>query len=151
MDAEMSRQSTPVTLSSLRQMKRAGEKFTCLTSYDAAFTRLLDEAGVDVILVGDSLGMVIQGHETTVPVTMDDMIYHSRAVAKTCRRPLLMVDMPFMAYASIEQALVNATRRMLDGGLRSSSWRAMACNLRSPPPWRGAAFRYVPIWACNPK
>ncbi|HGX92626.1 MAG TPA: 3-methyl-2-oxobutanoate hydroxymethyltransferase [Candidatus Tenderia sp.] len=112
----MSRQSSPVTLASLRRMKQAGEKFSCLTSYDAAFTRVLDEAGVDVILVGDSLGMVIQGHDTTVPVTMDDMVYHSRAVAKTCRRPLLMVDMPFMAYASVEQALVNATRLMQEGG-----------------------------------
>ena len=112
----MSSSQHAVTLAALRKMKQAGEKFTCLTSYDATFTRLIDEAGVDVILVGDSLGMVIQGHPTTVPVTMDDMVYHSRAVARSCRRPLLMVDMPFMAYASVEQALTNASRLMQEGG-----------------------------------
>ena len=112
----MSETNAPVTLTSLRRMKQAGEKFSCLTSYDAAFTRVLDEAGVEVILVGDSLGMVVQGHASTVPVTMDDMVYHSRAVARECQRPLLMVDMPFMAYSSVDQALLNAARLMQEGG-----------------------------------
>ncbi len=107
---------TAVTLSRLRKMKQQGEKFTCLTAYDASFTQLLDEAGVEVILVGDSLGMVIQGHSTTVPVNMEDMIYHSRAVARGRQRALLMVDMPFMACTLVEQALVNATRLMQEGG-----------------------------------
>ena len=72
----------PVTLSTLQQMKQRGEKIACLTAYDASFAALLDAAGVDVVLVGDSLGMVIQGHDTTVPVTMDQMVYHSSAVAR---------------------------------------------------------------------
>lgn len=106
----------PVTLSHLQDMKRKGEKFSCLTAYDAAFGRVVDEAGVDVILVGDSLGMVIQGHSTTVPVTMDDMVYHSQAVAKGNETALLMVDMPFMACPTVELALINATRLMQEGG-----------------------------------
>ena len=111
----MIKRVVPVTANSLCKIKSQGQKFSCLTSYDAAFTQVIDHAGVDVILVGDSLGMVIQGHATTVPVTMDDMLYHTRAVARTCQRPLLMVDMPYMAYASVEQALVNATRLMQAG------------------------------------
>ena len=110
------RTAAPVTLTRLRQMKAAGDKFACLTAYDASFAQLLDEQGVEVILVGDSLGMVIQGHDTTVPVTMDDMVYHSRAVARGCRRALLMVDLPFMACATPEQAVTNAARLMQEGG-----------------------------------
>ncbi|MFZ5592776.1 MAG: 3-methyl-2-oxobutanoate hydroxymethyltransferase [Pseudomonadota bacterium] len=106
----------PVTVTTLRDMKRKVEKFACLTAYDAAFARLIDEAGVEVILVGDSLGMVIQGRGTTVPVTMDDMVYHSQCVARGCGRALLMVDMPFMSYAILEQALRNAARLMQEGG-----------------------------------
>lgn len=106
----------PVTLNHLRKMKTRGEKFVCLTAYDASFARVVDEAGVDVILVGDSLGMVIQGHNTTVPVTMEDMIYHSRAVAQGNETALLMVDMPFMACPTVDLALVNATRLMQEGG-----------------------------------
>lgn len=110
-------QSRPtVTLSTLRQYKRRGEKFTCLTAYDASFAALLDRAGVDVILVGDTLGMVIQGHDTTLPVSVADMIYHSRCVARGSRRPLLMVDMPFMSYTTPLQAVGNAARLMQEGG-----------------------------------
>ncbi len=112
----MSHERKPVTLTQLRNMKAAGDKFSCLTAYDAGFARVVDEAGVDVILVGDSLGMVVQGHKTTVPVTVDDMVYHSKLVARSCERALLMVDMPFMAYATMEQALVNAMRLMQEGG-----------------------------------
>lgn len=108
--------TAPITLNRLREMKARGEKIACLTAYDASFARLLDTAGVEVILVGDSLGMVIQGHSTTVPVTMDDMVYHSRAVARGNERALLMVDMPFMACPTVELALVNATRLMQAGG-----------------------------------
>ncbi len=103
---------SPVTVVSLQNMKRSGEKIACLTAYDASFARLLDDAGVDVLLVGDSLGMVVQGQETTIPVTVDDMVYHSRAVARGRRRALLMVDMPFMSYGRPEQALDNAARLM---------------------------------------
>ena len=102
----------PVTLSTLAQMKQRGEKIACLTAYDASFAALLDAAGVDVVLVGDSLGMVIQGHDTTVPVTMDHMAYHSAAVARGLYRPFLIADLPFMSYPTRELALANAVRLM---------------------------------------
>lgn len=108
--------ASAVTVSTLKQMKRNGEKIACLTAYDTSFAVMLDTAGVDVLLVGDSLGMVVQGRDSTVPVTMDDMVYHAAAVARGRRRALLMVDMPFMSYATPEQALVNAARLMQEGG-----------------------------------
>jgi 3-methyl-2-oxobutanoate hydroxymethyltransferase len=108
----------PVTLNTLDQMKQRGEKIACLTAYDASFAALLDAAGVDVVLVGDSLGMVIQGHDTTVPVTMDHMAYHSAAVARGLHRPFLITDLPFMSYPSRERALTNAVRLMQEGGAR---------------------------------
>jgi 3-methyl-2-oxobutanoate hydroxymethyltransferase len=108
----------PVTLTTLDQMKQRGEKIACLTAYDASFAVLLDAAGVDVVLVGDSLGMVIQGHDTTVPVTMDQMVYHCAAVARGVHRPFLMADLPFMSYPSGELALSNAVRLMQEGGAR---------------------------------
>ena len=104
------------TVNTLRKKKQAGEKIVCLTAYDASFSYLLDHAGVDVILVGDSLGMVIQGHETTLPVTMDDMVYHTRIVASQCQQALLIADMPFMSYSNIDQALSNAARLMKESG-----------------------------------
>ncbi len=104
------------TVASLRRMKQTGEKIACLTAYDASFSAVLDGAGVDVILVGDSLGMVVQGHDSTVPVTVADMVYHSRAVASRCSQALLMVDMPFMSYTSPRQALENAALLMQQGG-----------------------------------
>ena len=106
----------PVTLATLDKMKAQGERIACITCYDASFAALVDEADVDVILIGDSLGMVIQGHDTTVPVTMDDMVYHTRAVSRGMQRPLLMADMPFMSYPSREEALTNAARLMREGG-----------------------------------
>ncbi len=106
----------PVTLTTLAQMKHQGEKIACLTAYDASFAALLDAAGVDVVLVGDSLGMVIQGHDTTVPVTMDHMVYHCAAVSRGLSRPFLMADLPFMSYSSPELALANAVRLMQEGG-----------------------------------
>jgi 3-methyl-2-oxobutanoate hydroxymethyltransferase len=99
-------------------MKEQGEKIASITCYDASFAALVDEAGVDVVLVGDSLGMVIQGHDTTVPVTLDHVVYHCRAVAKGLFRPFLMADMPFMTYTSREQALQNAIRLMQEGGAK---------------------------------
>lgn len=99
-------------------MKADGEKIACITAYDASFATLVDDAGIDLVLVGDSLGMVIQGHDTTVPVTLNDIIYHCRAVAKGLYRPFLMADMPFMTYASKEQALENAVRLMQEGGAK---------------------------------
>jgi 3-methyl-2-oxobutanoate hydroxymethyltransferase len=108
----------PVNLGTLHRMKAEGEKIAWLTAYDASFAMLVDAAGVDVVLVGDSLGMVIQGHETTVPVTMDDMVYHTKAVARGLARPFLVADMPFMSYATREQALANAVRLMQEGGAK---------------------------------
>ena len=105
-----------VTVTQLRKMKQAGDKIVSLTAYDASFARVLDQQGIDVILVGDSLGMVIQGHETTIPVTVDDLVYHSKAVASACHSALLMVDLPFMSYTSPEMALRNAARLMQEGG-----------------------------------
>ncbi len=108
----------PVNVSTLGKMKSEGEKIACITCYDASFAVLVDEAGVDLVLVGDSLGMVIQGHDTTVPVTMDDIIYHSKVVARGLYRPFLVADMPFMSYSSKEQALQNAVRLMQEGGAK---------------------------------
>jgi len=108
----------PVTLATLARMKADGKKIASLTCYDASFAVLLDEADVDVVLVGDSMGMVIQGHDTTVPVTMDEIVYHCRAVARGLHRPFLIADMPFMSYPSKERALENAVRLMQQGGAK---------------------------------
>ncbi len=105
-----------ITTVALQQMKQRGEKIAVLTSYDASFTHLLEAAGVEVILVGDSLGMVIQGRESTLPVGVDEMVYHSACVARARSRALLVVDMPFMSYSSADQALSTASRLMKDGG-----------------------------------
>ncbi len=112
----MSEQSSqPVTVATLIAMKRAGNKFACLTAYDASFATVLDTAGVELIMVGDSLGMVVQGHDSTLPVRMDDMIYHSQCVARGSRHALRVVDMPYKSYDTPAEALVNATRLMQDG------------------------------------
>jgi len=106
----------PVNVSTLRSMKEGGEPMACLTAYDASFAALVDAGGVDLVLVGDSLGMVIQGHDTTVPVTVNDVVYHTRAVSRGLRRAFLVADMPFMSYANPEQALENSVRMMQEGG-----------------------------------
>ncbi|MEJ2298181.1 MAG: 3-methyl-2-oxobutanoate hydroxymethyltransferase [Woeseiaceae bacterium] len=106
----------PVNVSSLRRMKADREPIACLTAYDASYAALIDAAGADLVLVGDSLGMVIQGHDTTVPVTVDDIVYHCRNVARGLRRAFLVADMPFMSYTEPGQALDNAVRLMQEGG-----------------------------------
>lgn len=106
----------PITLTTLRAMKRAGEKIACLTAYDASFAQLLETAGVELLMVGDSLGMVIQGQDTTLPVSVADMIYHTRNVRRGNTRALVVADLPFMSYASPAQALGNAARLMQEGG-----------------------------------
>ena len=105
----------PITIPTLLAKKNTGEKFTCLTAYDATFAKIASDCGVEVILVGDSLGMVLQGHNSTLPVTMEDMIYHVRCVAQGNNEALLMADMPFMAYATPEQAMSNAAKLMQAG------------------------------------
>lgn len=107
--------SKRVTVRTIREMKSKGEKIVSLTAYDASFARVIDEQGVDVILVGDSLGMVMQGHDSTVPVTVDDIIYHSKSVAPQCKRALVMADLPFMSYTNPNQAIANAARLMQEG------------------------------------
>jgi len=111
-----SEHSRRITIATLREMKRNEERFVCLTAYDTAFAKILDQAGVDLILVGDSLGMVVQGHETTIPVTMDDMVYHCSLAARGISRAMLVADMPFLSYATPDQALANAARLMQQGG-----------------------------------
>jgi 3-methyl-2-oxobutanoate hydroxymethyltransferase len=105
------------TVPELLRMKHRGEKITCLTAYDYSFARILDSAGVDILLVGDSLGCVIQGHENTLPVTMDEMIYHTRAVARGRKRALVVADMPFLSFqVSPQQAVINAGRFLQEAG-----------------------------------
>ena len=108
--------SPPVNVSTLRDMKASREPIACITAYDASFAQIVDIAGADVVLVGDSLGMVVQGHDTTVPVTVEDVIYHTRGVARGLLRSFLIADMPFMSYTTPEQALENAVRLMQEGG-----------------------------------
>jgi 3-methyl-2-oxobutanoate hydroxymethyltransferase len=108
--------SPPVNVSTLREMKDKGEPIACLTAYDASFAQLVDMADTDIVLVGDSLGMVIQGYDTTVPVTVADVIYHTRTVARSLQRAFLIADMPFMSYTTPVQALENAVRLMQEGG-----------------------------------
>jgi len=105
----------PVNVSTLARMKKDSEPIACLTAYDASFARLVDRAGVDLVLVGDSLGMVIQGHDTTVPVTVDHIIYHSKTVARALTPGVLVADMSFVSDGRPEQALGNAGRLMQEG------------------------------------
>jgi 3-methyl-2-oxobutanoate hydroxymethyltransferase len=105
-----------VTTADIRK-KKGVEKIAVVTAYDVAFARLADQAGVDIVLVGDSLGMVVQGQPTTLPVTVDDMIYHARAVNRGVERAHVVVDLPFMSYqASVEDGLRSAGRLMKEGG-----------------------------------
>jgi 3-methyl-2-oxobutanoate hydroxymethyltransferase len=106
----------PVTVSTVRGMKQAGEKIACLTVYDASFTKRLEEAGVEVLLVGDSLGMVIQGHDSTQRVRLEDMAYHTRCVARARGRALLVVDLPLLTYSTPALALESAAQLVREGG-----------------------------------
>ncbi|MGB5260576.1 MAG: 3-methyl-2-oxobutanoate hydroxymethyltransferase [Gammaproteobacteria bacterium] len=105
-----------ISLDTLQAMKHRGDKIACLTVYDAGFTRLLEAAGVEVFIIGDSLGMVLMGYETTVPVTMDDMLQHAANVARVGRYACRVVDLPYRSYTDNAQALANARRLMDEGG-----------------------------------
>jgi len=115
-----------ISLSTLKTMKGNGEKFAVLTAYDASFAHLAETAGIEVMLVGDSLGNVILGYNSTVPVTMDDMLHHTRAVSRGNDKSLLVADLPYMAYASDEQAMTNAAALMQAGAqvvkLEGGAW-----------------------------
>jgi len=109
-----------VTIGDIREMKQRGEKIPMLTAYDYAFAKIIDEAGVPLILVGDSLGMVILGYESTIPVTMDEMIHHVKAVVRGTKHALVIGDMPFMTYhVSLEDTLRNAARFIQEGGAQA--------------------------------
>jgi len=118
----------PVTTLSLKTLKQQNQKFSCLTAYDATFAKHASDAGIDVLLIGDSLGMVLQGRESTLPVTLDDMIYHTRCVSRGSERPLVMADMPFNSINSLEETLNNAGKLMQAGAhlvkLEGDSWLA---------------------------
>ena len=105
-----------LTINDLAAMKRRGEKISCLTAYDASFSALIDKVGVDMMLVGDSLGMVVQGHDTTLPVTINDMAYHARCVSNANRRAFIIADLPFMSYATPVIAAQNAAQLIQIGG-----------------------------------
>ena len=105
-----------LTVPKLRAMKTAGEKIVAITAYDTSFARAVDAAGLDVVLVGDSLGMVMQGKSSTLPVTVDDIVYHTACVARGLRTALLIADMPFQSFATPERALDAATLLVAQGG-----------------------------------
>lgn len=105
-----------ITTNYLRELKNRHEKITVLTAYDASFTKHLEQAEVEVILVGDSLGMVMQGHDSTIPVTVDDMVYHTKIVSRAREKALLIADLPYHSYLSKEDALKNARRLTDDAG-----------------------------------
>src|SRR3954454_4230877 len=130
----MTRVSKKVRVPDLAVMKERGERIVMLTAYDATMARLLDQAGIDVLLVGDSLGQVILGLDTTIPVTLDAMIHHTRAVARGASRALVVADMPFLTYqVSAEEALRNAARLFQEGGaaaVKLEGGRAVADAVR---------------------
>jgi len=105
-----------ITVPKLRQMKLDGERIVALTAYDASFARVLDANGVDVVLVGDSLGMVVQGHKSTLPVTVEDIVYHTACVSRGLRSALLIADLPFQSYATPERALDSSAPMLAAGG-----------------------------------
>ncbi|MCA1772596.1 MAG: 3-methyl-2-oxobutanoate hydroxymethyltransferase [Halomonas sp.] len=117
-----------VTLSTLQAHKRAGETFSCLTAYDASFAHAASHAGIDVLLVGDSLGMVLQGHNSTLPVTIDDICYHTRCAARSKGHSLLMADLPFMSNATTERLLEDSAALMRAGAelvkVEGEAWMA---------------------------
>lgn len=109
-----------VTIHTLKKQKLAGQKICMVTAYDATFARVFDEAGADVLLVGDSLGMVVQGNDSTLPVTMDQMVYHSKAVTRGAKRAHVVGDLPFMSYQnSVDEAVRNAGRLIAEGNVGS--------------------------------
>lgn len=115
-----------VTINTLHALKQEGKKFPVITAYDASFSQLAEQAGIEVVLVGDSLGNVIQGHGSTVPVNMDDMAYHVQAVCRGNNKSLIIADLPFMAYATEEQTMENAAYLMQAGAhmvkLEGGNW-----------------------------
>ena len=143
----MAPQSTggpPISVPALREHKRRGDKLVAVTAYDASFAAASDAAGIDIVLVGDSLGMVVQGHASTLPVTVDQIVYHTAAVARGLSRALLIADMPFLSGRDASTALATARRLMGEGGasmvkLEGSGWASDVI--------RALAERDVPVCA----
>lgn len=104
-----------ISVSHLAKMKQENQKISCITAYDASFAAIFDQAGMQVLLVGDSLGMVLQGHDSTLPVTVEDISYHTQSVASTAKSALIIADLPFMSYATPEQTYANAAALMRAG------------------------------------
>jgi len=115
-----------ISVSRLAKMKQEQEKITCITAYDASFAAIFDQAGIQVLLVGDSLGMVLQGHDSTLPVTIEDIAYHTKSVASTAEKSLIISDLPFMTYSTPEQTYTNAATLMRAGAnmvkLEGGTW-----------------------------
>lgn len=132
-----------VTVSGLLAKKQAGEKITALTAYDASFAKMFDEQGIDAMLIGDSLGMVLQGEADTLPVTVEDIAYHTRAVRRGTQRAFVLADMPFMSYSTPPDAYRNAATLMAAGAsmvkLEGGSWLAETVT--------GLVQRGVPVCA----
>lgn len=122
-----------ISLSKLQQYKVEGAKFSCLTCYDASMAKAMEIAQIDTILIGDSLGMTIQGHDSTLPVTVEDMVYHTRAVRRGNNYALIICDLPFMSYSTIEAAIVSAKQVMQAGAqmvkLEGGAWLAPTVQL----------------------
>lgn len=134
---------TAITLSSLRALKQSGEKIAMLTCYDATFAQACEQAGIEVLLIGDSLGMVLQGHDSTLPVTVDDIAYHTANVKRGNRSALLVADLPFMSYATVEACYASATRLMQAGAnmvkVEGHQWLSSAV--------KGLGERGIPVCA----
>ena len=115
-----------ITTATLLKMKQQGEKISTITAYDASFAKLFDQAGIHAILIGDSLGMVLQGEDDTLPVSVNDMAYHTRCVKQGVEETLIISDMPFMSYATKEQTYINASKLMQAGAsmvkMEGGSW-----------------------------
>ena len=128
-----------ITTAVVKEMKKKGEKITMLTAYDFSMAAVMDEIGIDMILVGDSLGMVVLGYDSTLPVTMDDMIHHTKTVTRATKRIMVIADMPFMSYqASLDDAIVNAGRLLKEAGaqgikLEGGEEIAERCEGSAPP------------------
>lgn len=115
-----------VTISTLAKMKQEGERISVITAYDASFAKLFDEQGIEVMLIGDSLGMVLMGEDSTLPVTIEQMAYHTKSVKNGAKRAFVVADMPFMSYATAEQTYANSARLMAAGAemvkMEGGSW-----------------------------
>ena len=136
-----------ITTHTLQEMKHAGQKISMLTAYDYSMARIVDEAGIDVILVGDSASNVMAGHETTLPITLDQMIYHASSVVRAVERSLVVVDMPFGSYqGNSKEALSSAIKIMKESADTPLSWREAQKYLNPYVAYSLQAFLAWGIW-----